>query len=213
MEINPVLYKTLSENLRHKSNEVIDRYSRRMAVFSESPETLGIGEIYLKSILWDFLDDAISAGVTTLFTSLSYGADSAAAELFTERKQEGADVRIVHIPASKDWRKDMDPAVQGFAANSFSVGFDYSKQISGAAAENDRRIRDRFIIDQCLHITFVLDLSDDTEHSYIWNLFDYAASTHSNAITHNIHLLDCRIPGTPLKTDETAGQPFQAPLF
>ncbi len=213
METNQMLYEALSNDLSGKEKEVVDRYFRRIAVFSDSPENLGIGEIRLKSVLWGFLDEAIDGGVRTLFTGLSYGADSAAAELFTEKKRENGEIRVVHVPVRCGRVPETPAALRGFAAGSFARSVDYVKEISGSSIPQAEKRRDRFVIDQCLHIVFVLDYTDENEHSYVWELLEYATHSHKNAISHNIHVISCG--KTPLEQtiDGPSGGPVQDSLF
>lgn len=213
METNKLLYESLSNDLSGKGKEVIDRYCRRIAVFSDSPEKLEIGEIKMKSVLWDFLDDAVSEGIRTLFTGLSYGADSSAAELFTEKKRENGEIRIVHMPVRCNGAVATAAPLRGFAAGSFARNVDYSKEITGSSVTEAKKIRDRFIIDQCLHIVFVLDFSDENEDSYVWELLEYATHSHKNAISHNIHVISCGKEPRSQSADKPAGDPVQESLF
>ena len=191
METDQTVYEYLSSNLSGKPKDVIDRFTHRIAVFSDFPEIMNIGEIQLKSKLWDYLDEAIEAGITTLYTGLTYGADSAAAEYFVERKQNNNCLRIVHIQQSSRWISEVDPALRGFVSYTFMKSTDYSKVISGRSFEEARINRDHFLIDQCLHIVFIADLSDDSEDSYAWQMFDYATRSHPNSISHQIHIINC----------------------
>ena len=213
MESDQMLYKALSNDLSGKGKEAADRYSRRIAVFSDSPENLEIGEIQLKSVLWGFLDEAVSGGICTLFTGLSYGADSAAAELFTEKKRETGEIRIVHVPARSGRNPETPVPLRGFAAGSFARSVDFSKEITGPSVLEAKMKRDRFIIDQCLHIVFVLDFTDENESSYVWELLEYSTHSHKNAISHNIHVISCGRTPQEQSADEPAGRPVQDSFF
>ena len=59
--------KCLTEDLAGKRQDVIDRFSRRIAVFSDHPKTISTGEIRMKTLLWKFLDEAIESGIWTIF--------------------------------------------------------------------------------------------------------------------------------------------------
>ena len=92
METDPKVLKYLAENLAGKPESVIERFSHRIAVFSDNPEILNIGEVQLKSRLWKHLDEAISNGITTIYTGLNFGGDSAAAV-----NQSGLASKMSHI--------------------------------------------------------------------------------------------------------------------
>ncbi len=208
-----MLYEALTNNLCEKGKEIVDRFCRRIAVFSDSPEILEIGEIQLKSVLWAFLAEAVGEGICTLFTGLSYGADSSAAELFTEKKQENGEIRIVHMPVRCNGAAEIPTPLRGFAAGSFARNVDYSKEITGSSVTEAKKIRDRFIIDQCLHIVFILDFTEEKDESYIWELLEYATSSHKNAISHNIHVISCGKEPRSQSADKPAGDPVQKSLF
>ena len=212
METDRRVYEYLSSNLSRKSKDVIDRFAQRIAVFSDFPEMMNMGEIQLKSKLWDYLDEAIEAGITTLYTGLTYGGDSAAAEFFVERKQCNAGIRIVHIQQSSRWISEVDPALRGFVSHTFMKSTDYSKVISGQSAEDSKIRRDHFIIDQCLHIVFITDLSDDSDNSYVWKMLEYATQSHPNSISHQIHIISCSDTKEQHMTGIT-GEPIQDSLF
>lgn len=212
METDQTVYEYLSSNLSGKPKDVIDRYTHRIAVFSEFPEIMNIGEIYLKSKLWNYLDEAIEAGITTLYTGLTYGADSAAAEYFVERKQNNSCIRIVYIQQSSHWISEVDPALRGFVSYTFMKSTDYSKVISGRCYEEARINRDHFIIDQCLHIVFIADLSDNSKDSYAWQMLDYATQSHPNSISHQIHIISCS-DTQKQQIAESTGEPIQDSLF
>ena len=166
----------------------------------------------MKSILWKFLDEAIESGITTLFTGLSYGGDSAAAELFVQRKETNNNIRIVHIQQSGNWFSEIEPCLKGFAANTMISSTDYAKIIRCTDPVRSRQIRDQFIIDQCLHIVFLTNLEDESENLYSWQLFSYATSSHKNSISHQIHIIECADPHTHT-TAGKPGEPRQDPLF
>ena len=212
METDQTVYEYLSANLSRKSKEVIDRFAHRIAVFSDFPEMMNIGEIHLKSKLWVYLDEAIEAGITTLYTGLTYGGDSSAAEFFIERKQQNNYIRIVHIQQSPRWISEVHPALRGFVSHTFIKNTDYSKVISGRSSENSRINRDHFIIDQCLHIVFLVDLSDDSEDSYAWQMLEYATQSHPNSISHQIHIISC-FDTQKQQTTGNTGEPTQGSLF
>ena len=212
METDQAILKYLSENLTGKEKNVIDRFTHRIAVFSDNPEKMNTGEIYLKSKLWTILDEAIDSGITTLFTGLSYGGDSAAAEHFVQRKQTNPNLRIVHIQHSRNWFSELEPCLKGFAANTLINNTDYSKIIPGTNTDRSKQIRDQFIIDQCLHIVFFTDLEDDSENLYSWQLFSYATSTHKNFIPHQIYIIGCSDPHSTA-TAEKHVEPRQDSLF
>ena len=212
METDRRVYEYLSSNLSRKSKDVIDRFAQRIAVFSDFPEMMNMGEIQLKSKLWDYLDEAIEAGITTLYTGLTYGGDSAAAEFFVERKQCNAGIRIVHIQQSSRWISEVDPALRGFVSYTFMKSTDYSKVISGRCYEEARINRDHFIIDQCLHIVFIADLSDNSKDSYAWQMLDYATRSHPNSISHQIHIISYS-DAQKQQIAEITGEPIQASLF
>ena len=209
METDRRVYQYLAANLSGKSGEIVDRYSRRIAVFSDPPERLDIGEIKLKSKLWGCLDEAVAGGITTLYTGLSYGADSAAAEFFAVRKQQNRDIRIVHIPSSQNWLSETDPALRGFAAGTLRNSTDYTRTVPGQSGT----ARDRFIIDQCLHIVLLADLSDSTEESYVWQLLDYAVTPRNNSISHQIHIISCRDVQQMQREPQKKCEPVQGSLF
>ena len=212
METDQEVLKCLTEDLAGKRQDVIDRFSRRIAVFSDHPKSISTGEIRMKTLLWKFLDEAIESGITTLYTGLSYGGDSAAAEHFVLRKQTNSNLRIVHIQQSHNWMSEIEPCLKGFAANTLINNTDYTKIISAQNPERSKQIRDQFIIDQCLHIVFLTDLEDESENLYSWQLFSYATCSHKNSISHQIHMIGCA--DTHAKT--TAGKPAeprQDPLF
>ena len=211
METDPRVLEYLSADLAGKSQSVIDRFSNRIAVFSDNPEILHIGEIRLKSRLWKYLDEAIENGITTIFTGLNFGGDSAAAELYADRKQQNSGIRIVHISKSRRWMQELDPRLKGFAANTLIRNTDYTKTIDGP--ETSGLIRDHFIIDQCLHLVFLMDMSDSSDDSYSWKLFDYATCSHRNSISHQIHILSIS-DAEPQQTEcKQTGEPVQCPLF
>lgn len=212
METDQAVLKCLSENLAGKRQDVIDRFPHRIAVFSDNPKALNTGEINMKSKLWKLLDEAIEAGITTLYTGLSYGGDSAAAEHFAQRKQTNSDLRIVHIQQSKSWFSEIEPCLKGFAANTLIKSTDYATIISGPNPEKSKLFRDQFIIDQCLHIVFLTDLEDDSENLYSWQLFSYATSSHKNSISHQIHMIGCAEPYIPAEPEKPA-EPRQDSLF
>ena len=212
METDQAVLKCLSENLAGKRQDVIDRFPHRIAVFSDNPESVNTGEISMKSKLWKLLDEAIEAGITTLYTGLSYGGDSAAAEHFAQRKQTNKDLRIVHIQQSGSWFSEIKPCLKGFAANTLIKSTDYARIISGPNPENSKLYRDQFIIDQCLHIVFLTDLEDDSESLYTWQLFEYATSSHKNSISHQIHMIGCAEPNIPAEPEKPA-EPRQDSLF
>ncbi len=212
METDQTVYEYLSSNLSGKPKDVIDRFTHRIAVFSDFPEMMNIGEIQMKSKLWDYLDEAIEAGLTTLYTGLTYGGDSAAAEFFVDRKQQNNKIRIVHIQQSPRWIYEVDPALRGFVSHTFMKSTDYSKVIGGRSAEDSRINRDHFIIDQCLHIVFIADLSDDLGVSYAWQMLEYATQSHPNSISHQIHIISCSETNEQQKTG-TTGEPTQDLLF
>ena len=193
METDQTVYEYLSSNLSGKPKDVIDRYTHRIAVFSDFPEIMNIGEIYLKSKLWNYLDEAIEAGITTLYTGLTYGADSAAAEYFVERKQNNNCIRIVHIQQSSHWISEVDPALRGFVTYTFMKSTDYSKVISGS-------------------IVFIADLSDNSKDSYAWQMLDYATQSHPNSISHQIHIISCS-DTQKQQIAESTGEPIQDSLF
>ena len=89
---------------------------------------------------------------------------------------------------------------------------DYSKVISGRSYEEARINRDHFIIDQCLHIIFIADLSDDSEDSYAWQMLDYATRSHPNSISHQIHIISCS-DTQKQQIAENIGEPTQDSLF
>ena len=212
METDQTVYQYLTANLVGKSEEIVNRYSRRIAVFSDPPEILGIGEIRLKSKLWDYLDEAIAGGITTLYTGLSYGADSAAAELFAVRKQQNRDIRIVHIRTSPKWFSETDPALQGFAVNTLQKSTDYIRYTCGYPSGDSRIVRDRFIVDQCLHIVLILDFSVRTEDSYSWQLLEYALQPRKDSISHQVHIISSE--NEPCCRENTGKEvPVQALLF
>ena len=213
METDPAVYQSLSADLAGRPGKIIDRYSRRIAVFSDPPGKLGVGEIRMKSKLWDFLDEAIAGGITTLYTGLSYGADSAAAELFTLRKQENRNIRIVHIPVSRNWLSETDPALKGFAVNTFRNQTDFTKLIEKTSRNESETARDIFITYQCLHITLVMDLNDPADDSYAWRIFEYAVRNRPGSISHQIHIIG--INNEPKSQPLTEGQmePVQGSLF
>ncbi len=212
METDQTVYEYLSSNLSRKSKDVIDRFAHRIAVFSDFPEMMNIGEIQLKSKLWDYLNEAIDAGITTLYTGLTYGGDSAAAEFYVERKKSDASIKIVHIQQSSRWFSEVDPALRGFVSHTFMKSTDYSKVIIGRSSENSRINRDHFIIDQCLHIVFIADLSDDSGISYVWQMLEYATQSHPNSISHQIHIISCS-ETREQQTTGTTGEPTQDSLF
>ena len=213
METDRRIYQYLAANLSGRSRDIVDRYSKRIAVFSDPPERLDIGEIKLKSKLWDYLDEAISGGITTLYTGLSYGADSAAAELFAVRKRQNRDIRIVHITASQDWLSGTDPALRGFAANTLRNNTDYTRTVSAKTPGLSGLARDRFIIDQCLHIVLLADLSGSSEESYVWQLLDYAVTPRNNSISHQIHIISCRDVQQMQREPQKKCEPVQGSLF
>ena len=149
METNQTVLNCLSENLAGKKQDVIDRFPHRIGVFSDNPKTVNTGEINIKSKLWKFLDEAIEAGITTLYTGLSYGGDSAAAEHFAQRKQTNKNLHIVHIQQSRSWFSEIEPCLKAFAANTLIKSTDYARIISGPIPEQSKLFRDQFIIDQC----------------------------------------------------------------
>ena len=212
METDQTVLKFLSENLADKRQDVIDRFQHRIAVFSDNPQTIDTGEIHLKSKLWKFLDEAIESGITTLYTGLSYGGDSAAAEHFIQRKQTNNNLRIVHLQTSDKWFSEIEPCLKGFAINTFIKNADYSRIIRSTNPEQSKLIRDQFIIDQCLHIVFLTDLEDDSESLYSWQMFSYATSSHKNSISHQIHIIGCTDPHTQT-TEKKPVEPHQEPLF
>ena len=212
METDQAVYEFLSSNLSGKPKDVIDRFAHRIAVFSDFPEMMNIGEIQLKLKLWNYLNEAIEAGITTLYTGLAYGADSAAAEFYVERKQCNAGIRIVHIPQSPRWISEVDPALRGFVSHTFMKNTDYAKVMSGRSSEESRINRDHFIIDQCLHIVFIADLSDNSKDSYAWQMLDYATQSHPNSISHQIHIISCS-DTQKQQIAESTGEPIQDSLF
>ena len=166
MKTDPRIYEYLSEDLAGKPKDVVDRFSNRIAVFSDRPEKLNIGECFLKSKLWKILDDAVENGIATLYTGISCGADSAAAEFFAEMRNHKENIRIVHIPDSGDWIKGIDPHLRGFAANTLIRNTDYTKTVTGNTREEAASARDHFMIDQCLHIVSLMDMTADENESY-----------------------------------------------
>ena len=213
METDPKVLKYLAENLAGKPESVIERFSHRIAVFSDNPEILNIGEVQLKSRLWKHLDEAISNGITTIYTGLNFGGDSAAAELFADRKQQNPSIRIVHVAHSRQWIQKLEPQLKGFAVNTLIRNTDFMKTIDGGAPETSGIIRDHFIIDQCLHLVFILDMADSSEDSYSWQLFDYATRSHKNSISHQIHIICCSDAKPQQPTCKQTGEPFQSSLF
>ncbi len=213
MKTDPKVLKYLADNLAGKPESVIERFSHRIAVFSDNPEILNIGEVQLKSRLWKHLDEAISNGITTIYTGLNFGGDSAAAELFADRKQQNPSIRIVHVVHSRQWIQKLEPQLKGFAVNTLIRNTDFMKTTDGGAPETSGIIRDHFIIDQCLHLVFLLDMTDSSEDSYSWQLFDYATRSHENSISHQIHIISCSDPKPQQPIYRQTGEPVQSPLF
>ena len=212
METDQTVYEYLLSNLSRKSKDVIDRFAHRIAVFSNLPEMMNIGEIQLKAKLWSYLDEAIEAGITTLYTGLTYGGDSAAAEFFVERKQQNTSIRIVHIQQSSHWISEVNPALRGFVSHTLIKSTDYTKIFRGHSSEKSIINRDHFIIDQCLHIVFLVDFSDDSDNSYVWQMLEYATQSHQNSISHQIHIISCSDTQKQQITGIT-GEPIQDSLF
>lgn len=186
METDPRVCRSLGRSLPGKTEDAVARIARRLAVFSDPRELSRTGEVRLKSKLWGFLDEAIAGGVTTLYTGLSYGADSAAAELFAERKRTNPGIRIVHVPAAPDWMRRTDPALRPFAALTLRQAVDFTKVLScGESA------RDRLVIGSCLHIVLVTDLSDPGDDSCVWRILDEALTARPGSIPHQIHIIGC----------------------
>lgn len=213
METDPKVYEYLSANLAGKSESVVERFSHRIAVFSDNPGILNIGEVQMKSKLWKYLDEAIENGITTIYTGLNFGGDSAAAELFADRKQQNSSIRIVHISHSQKWIQELDPHLKGFAVNTLIKNTDYTKTVKGSTPDQSGIIRDHFIIDQCLHLVFLMDMADSSEDSYSWQLFDYATRSHKNSISHQIHIISCTDVKPKQLTGKETGEPVQSPLF
>lgn len=211
METDQTVYKYLTSNLQKKPKEVIDRFAHRIAVFSENPESLEIGEIQLKSKLWEFLDEAIHSGITTLYTGLTFGGDSAAAEFFSNCKKQNIAVKIVHIQDSPGWRRKIDPALRGYVSHTFIKDTDYSKMISKFQSNDSSIARDHFIIDQCLHIVFLTDFEKESEDSYTMQMLEYATSIHLYSISHQIHIIS--YSDIQQQKAETLSVPAQASLF
>lgn len=212
MKTDPRVYECLSADLAGKPKDVVDRFSNRIAVFSDTPERLNIGEGVLKSKLWDILDGVVENGNATLFTGISSGADSAAAEFFTEVKNQKENIRIVHIHDFGNWFNEIDPHLRGFAANTLIRNTDYTKTVSGKTLNEPASARDHFIIDHCLHIVFLMDMTSCEDESYAWQLFDYATRSHKNSISHQIHIISCTA-FRKRRDEEKTSEPVQGQLF
>ena len=220
------VYDSLREDLAGKGQSAaISKYAQRAAVFSGSLDKLGSGEIRVKKLVWSWLDRLCkpeefypqlnSASkekywmpgphdpVKTLFTSVLYGGDSAAAEYFVNEKASGRDANIAFCPIPG--LTDMSLTLKNFCNLSFFKKVGYTKK-----AEPGTNVSDsvgRFIADQCFHLLFIF--ANDSEfdgNGRVSRLFDYAITSHPGAIPHQIETLFLDRPDPDSCAAEPTGQ-------
>lgn len=196
------VYENLRDTLAQRNiPKSFGKFAQRVAVFSEPLQALGCSEIRIKKIVWDRLErmfhpEDFAAGgdiqhpVKTLFTSLSDGADSAAAEFFVNEKKYSNESNIVYCPIRN--LGAASPESTNFYKLSFSglVGCRWE-------AKTNKGIEDaegKFMIDQCFHLIFVMDLRNNDETLRTNKLFDYAISSHTKSIPHLIEVLRSDVP-------------------
>lgn len=208
---------------RNISNACV-KYAQRAAVFSEPFETLPRSEIQVKEIVWHWLDRLYSPltfsdeekprklpvywmplpeiPVRTLFTSVIYGADYAAAEYFVNKKMSNEESNIAYCPA--DSTCTPSPFIKTFFTSSFSKSIGYSRKNDGS--QDDPDAAGKFIVDQCFHLLFLLDSEKENEDLKTNRLFDYAVSAHRGSIPHQIEVIYLNEPLPEMfETIEDAG--------
>ena len=56
------------------------------------------------------------------------------------------------------------------------------------STEDDIEKRDRYVIEQCYHLIFILDNEKDFDTSRAWRLFDFATTSCRGSIPHKLHI-------------------------
>lgn len=188
-KLNDIVSQNMKTNLSKKGlTNFFEKIYRRVAVFSDTMDLLPAGEIQTKLYVWDYLDSIVAseAGqgeVQTLFTGLAYGADSAAAEYFVNKKETNKSLNIVYLESENYSQVNMP--VTSFVTSSFFPNKNYTKNLK---ENTDRQYVNplHYMIDQCFHLLFLLDPQKDEMSSTAWRMFDYAITTHPHSISHCI---------------------------